>query len=110
MAYFEYYQAAWAVYLVSAVALLFVWFRLTAVMQPGDRRQYVRLIPAVLLFTPAVNEQALAPAFIVALGELLTNGVQAAMMGIVPLLVALLLGAILLALIALFKPKPVLKQ
>lgn len=110
MAYFEYYQAAWAVYLISAIALLFVWFRLTTNMQPGDRKQYVRLIAAVLLFTPAVNDQALAPAFIVTFGELFTSGVQAAMMGIVPLLVALLVGAIGLALYSLFKPKPVLKQ
>jgi membrane protein implicated in regulation of membrane protease activity len=110
MAYFEYYQMAWAVYLIAAVLLMFVWFRLTKNMQAGDRQQYVRLIPAVLLFTPAVNDQALAPAFIVTLGELLTNGVQSAMMGIVPLLVTLLLGAIALAIYSLFKPKPVLKQ
>lgn len=110
MAYFEYYQAAWGIYLIGAFALLLVWFRLTKNMQAGDRKQYIRLIPAVLLLTPAVNDQALAPAFIVTLGELFTHGVQAAMMGIVPLLVALLLGAIILALLSLFKSKPSLNK
>ena len=110
MAYFEYYQTAWIVYLVSAVALLFVWFRLTKNMQPGDRKQYTRLIPAILLFTPAVNQQALAPAFIVTVAELLTDGVRSAMMGIVPLLVALLLGAIGLAVYSIFKPRAPLSQ
>jgi len=110
MAYFEYYQAAWVIYLVCAVLLMWTWFKLTDPMEPGDLKQYVRLIPAVLLFTPAVNGESLAPAVIVTLGELLTQGVKAAMMGIVPLLGALMLGAIILALYALFKPRPRLKK
>lgn len=110
MAYFEYYQAAWAVYLVSAVVLLIVWFQLTKNIQSGDLKQYLRLIPSVLLLTPAVNDQALAPAFIVVLGEFFTQGMQAAMMGVVPLLVALLMGAITLALYSIFKPRPKFKR
>ena len=104
MAYPEYFQGAWIAYLVASIGLYLVWFFWTKNIRNADIKQYVRLIPAVLLFTPAIHQgEYLAPAFIVALGELFTNGPKEAMQGVVPLLIALLGGAILLAVFALLK-------
>ncbi len=104
MAYLEYYHAAWGVYLASAVCLYIVWFIWTKGIKNIDLRQYIRLVPAVLLFTPAFhNGENLAPAFIISLGELFTNGTKEAMQGVVPMLMVLMVGAILLAVSALLK-------
>jgi hypothetical protein len=77
-------------------------------------KSYLKMISAVILFTPAVHTlegiTVLAPAYIVALGELFQNGPKASMSGLVPLLFALLLGSVLLATQAYVKSKKASKQ
>ncbi|WP_283787130.1 hypothetical protein QNI23_010935 [Bermanella sp. WJH001] len=101
MAYIETYQWAWVVYLLAAVGMYYVVVKFTKYWRNQDVKNYMRMISAVILFTPASHTldglNALAPAYIVMLGELLTNGVIAALQGVIPILLALLLGAIALA-------------
>lgn len=105
MAYVETYQWAWVVYLLAAVGMYYVVVKFTKYWRNQDLKNYLRMISAVVLFTPASHTldglDSLAPAYIVMLGELFTNGVLAALDGVIPLLLALLLGAIALAIQAL---------
>lgn len=109
MAYQEAYQNAWMVYLLASLGMYFVVVKLSKYWLSHDKKEYFRMVSAVILFTPASHDvdgvSAIAPAFIVMLGELLQNGVKASMAGLVPLLSALLLGAILLAVQAYLKAK-----
>lgn len=102
MAYYETFQYAWVGYLIAALGVYWSVWKISKYWQNNDLKNYFRMISAVILFTPASHAElgtdALAPAFIVTLGELLTNGVQAAMQGLIPLLVGLLVGAVALAL------------
>lgn len=109
MAYYDTYQWAWVAYLLAAVGMYFVVVKFTKYWINLDVKNYVRMISAVVLFTPASHTldgiPAIAPAYIVLLGELLTNGVVAALQGLIPLLLALLLGAIALAVQAIINSK-----
>jgi len=105
MAYYETYQWAWVVYLLAAVGMYYVVVKFTKYFRNQDLKSYLRMISAVILFTPANHAldgiEAISPAFIVLFGELLTNGAAASIQGLIPLLLALLLGAIALAVQAL---------
>lgn len=105
MAYYETYQWAWIAYLLAGVGMYYVVVKFTKYWRNQDIKNYLRMISAVILFTPAFHSldgiEAVAPAYIVMLGELFTNGVTASLQGGVPLLLALLVGAIALALQAL---------
>ena len=101
MAYYETFQEVWIVYLAASIGLYFVVSKISKYWVNEERKGYFRMVSAVILFTPATHSiygtKALAPAFIVMFGELLTNGPKAAMAGLIPLLFALLVGAIALA-------------
>lgn len=101
MAYYETYIWAWLVYLFAASALYFVTVKFSKYWIKVDAKNYTRLAAAVILFTPASHvmddHRALAPAFIVTLGELLVNGIKASMQGLVPLLFAMFLGVLALS-------------
>lgn len=114
MAYQETYQYAWIFYLLASVGMYYVVVKFSKYWQNEDRKNYFRMVSAVILFTPASHNvdgvSAIAPAYIVMFGELLQNGVKAAMAGLVPLLFALLLGAIALGIQAFYKSKKAAKQ
>lgn len=114
MAYQETYQYAWVVYLLASLGMYYVVVKFSKYWKSEDRKHYFRMICAVILFTPAshgVNGiSAIAPAYIVMFGELLQNGVKAAMSGLVPLLFAMLLGAVALGVQAYLKSKKAAKQ
>ncbi|MAA70869.1 MAG: hypothetical protein CL679_03965 [Bermanella sp.] len=101
MAYYETYLGAWVAYLLAAVGMYYVVVKLSKYWLNEDVKNYVRMISAVILFVPASHTldglSVIAPAYIVMFGELFTNGVTAALQGLIPLLLALLLGAIALA-------------
>ena len=107
MAYYETYIWAWLIYLLAASALYFVTVKFTKYWIKADAKNYTRLAAAVILFTPASHlidgHRALAPAFIVTLGELLVHGIKASMQGLVPLLFAMFLGVLALSIEAYVK-------
>ena len=109
MAYYETYQYAWLFYLAAAVGMYYVAVKFTKYWANRDIVNFIRMISAVILFTPAVHtmdeNSALAPAFIISAGELLTNGPKAAMLGVVPLMGALFIGALLLTIQALWSSR-----
>jgi len=111
MAYYETYQWAWLVYLIAALGMYFVVVKFTKYWTGEYVRNYLRLFSAVILFTPAIHtadeNTILAPAFIVAFGEFLTADMKAAMAGVLPLLLALFLGLVILAIRAFLKRKAV---
>lgn len=113
MAYYETYLWTWMAYLLASVGMYFVVVKFTKYWRNVDVKQYVRMVSAVVLFTPAIHTlegaQSIAPAFIVTFGELLTNGPKASLQGLLPLLFALLVGAILLAIQALFRARSLKK-
>jgi uncharacterized membrane protein len=100
MAYQETYQYAWITYLVAAVGMYFVVVNFSKYWKNENAKNYFKMISAVILFTPAshtvLEGSTIAPAYIVVFGELLQNGLKAAMSGIVPLLLGLLLGTVIL--------------
>jgi hypothetical protein len=114
MAYQETYQYAWIVYLLASVGMYYVVVKLCKYWKNEDQKNYFKMSCAVILFTPAGHAvdgiSVIAPAYIVTLGELLQNGPNAAMSGLMPLLLALLLGAVLLAIQAFIKSKKASKQ
>jgi Ni/Fe-hydrogenase subunit HybB-like protein len=114
MAYQETYQYAWLAYLLASVGMYYVVVKMSKYWKSENLKSYWKMISAVILFTPAVHVAegitVLAPAYIVALGELFQNGPKAAMLGLVPLLFALLLGSVLLAIQAFVKSKKASKQ
>lgn len=102
----ESYALVWFLYLLFAGLAYAAWWGVTHYLQKPNLRMYLRLIPATFLFVPASNGgENYAPAFMVAFGELLTNGLVAAMAGIIPILVALTLGVLALTLYAFWKAK-----
>lgn len=109
MAYYETYLWTWIAYLLAAVGMYFVVTKFTKYWRSMNAKNYIRMISAVILFTPATHDldgaSAIAPAYIVMFGELLTNGLQSALQGLIPLLFGLLIGAIVLALQALMSTK-----
>jgi len=109
MAYYETFLEVWVVYLAAAIGVYFCVSKISKYWTSEERKDYFRMVSAVILFTPAshslLGSKALAPAFIVMFGELLTNGPKAAMTGLIPLLVALLIGAVLLAIQAFIRVK-----
>lgn len=114
MAYYETFQYAWVGYLLAAIMVYWSVWKISKYWENGDVKNYFRMVSAVVLFTPASHTElgtdALAPAFIVTLGELLTHGIQAAMKGLIPLLIGLLVGAIALALQVYINVKRLEKQ
>lgn len=114
MAYQETYQYAWIVYLLSSLGMYFVVYKISKYWKNEDRRDYFRMISAVILFTPASHGidglSSIAPAYIILFGELLQNGVKQAMSGLIPLLIALLLGALALGGQAYYKSKKAQKE
>jgi len=113
MAYYETYQWSWIVYLLAAVGMYYVVFKFTKFWRNLDVKNYTRMISAVILFTPASHAMdgidSIAPAFIVMFGELLTNGVKAMFQGLVPILIASLIGAVLLTIQAFFQARKLQK-
>lgn len=107
MAYYDTYLLTWVAYLVAALGMYYVVVKFTKYWRNDDLKNYLRMISAVVLFTPAGHSidglSALAPAFIVFFGELLTSGIKGAFQGLLPILFALLIGAIALTIQALFK-------
>ncbi len=107
MAYYLTYQYTWIAYLLAALGMYYCVVKFTKYWVHLDLRSYARLFSAVILFTPASQtvdgSSSIAPAFIIALGELLTHGVKASMQGLVPILFALFVGALLLAIQAFIK-------
>lgn len=101
MAYYDTFQQIWFMYLLAAIGLYYVVVKLSKYWISEERKNYFRMVSAVILFTPASHSiygtKALAPAFIVMFGELFTSGVKAAMTGLVPLLLGLFIGALALA-------------
>ena len=109
MAYYETYLYAGLVYLVAALGMYYVVVKFTKYWANRDVVNFLRMVAAVILFTPAFHTMdgntAMAPAFIISAGELLTNGPKAAMMGVVPLMGALFVGALLLTIQALWNSR-----
>lgn len=109
MAYQETYQYTWVVYLLASLGMYYVTVKLSKYWLSEDRKNYFRMVSAVVLFTPANHGIdgviSIAPAYIVMFGELLQNGVKAAMSGLIPLLFALLIGALALGIQAYFKSR-----
>ena len=109
MAYYETYQYAWIFYLVAALGMYYVAVKFTKYWSNKDVVNFIRMVSAVILFTPAFHTMdgntALAPAFIISAGELLTNGPKAAMLGVVPLMGALFVGAFILTIQALWSAR-----
>lgn len=70
------YLLAWSAYAVAALGCLLVWFRMTRWMW-RYLREPLRLLAAVLLFSPTVvdpaNEEVLAPAIAITALDLLLN-------------------------------------
>jgi hypothetical protein len=114
MAYQETYQYAWIAYLVAAVGMYFVVVKFSKYWKNENAKNYFKMISAVILFTPASHNvlegSTIAPAYIVVFGELLQNGLKAAMSGIVPLLLGLLLGTVILAVQAYVNSKMAAKK
>ncbi len=114
MAYQETYQYTWIVYLLASIGMYYVVVKLSKYWLNEDRKNYFRMISAVILFTPASHSadgiSAIAPAYIVMFGELLQNGVKAAMSGLVPLLFATLIGALALGIEAYIASKKAAKH
>ncbi len=84
------YWQFWIVYLVSAVGLTVMWWKLTGKMADGFIRRVMRLLVAVVLFVPAqsvADKPDLAPAFIVAVFSTLIGDSAAAQAGLVPLMI-----------------------
>ena len=86
------YSMAWSIYLLSALSVLFVFWRLTAGAWTW-LRDALRVIVAVLVFTPASvdgTQATLAPAAIVAGYEFLTaaDGGLGPLLGVRMLLIA----------------------
>jgi len=107
MAYYETYLYAWCFYLLACVGFYWCVAKLSQYWQNEDVKYYLRMFTAVVLFTPALHEmdgiEALAPAFIVFFGELLTYGFEEALQGLIPLLLALFFGSLMLMLQAFIK-------
>lgn len=92
------YLISWGIYLVSALVCLFVWFRMTRFISVEALRDWMRVPMIVLLFLPlSVSEgsQALAPAVMALMFEILTGGLKTAERAGIPLLAGLV-GAYLL--------------
>lgn len=95
----ESYGFVWFLYLSAATGAFVAWWFVTLYMKNESLRIYARMVPAALLFAPASNGgENYAPAFIVALGELVSHGLMAAMAGIIPILVSLAAGVFILTL------------
>ena len=114
MAYQEVYQYTWVVYLLASVGMYYVVVKWSKYWINENKKNYFRMISAVVLFTPAshglFHVSAIAPAYIVLFGELFQHGIKASMQGLVPLLGALLLGAVALGIQAYIKTKQVIKD
>ena len=109
MAYYETYLYSWALYLLAATGMYYVAVKYSKYWVNRDLANFSRMVSAVILFTPATHtmdgNSALAPAFIISAGELLTHGPKAAMLGVVPLMAALFVGALILTIQALWKSR-----
>lgn len=82
------YWQVWIVYLIAAVGITALWWKLTGRMNDGFIRRVLRLIVAIILFVPAQSVSTspdLAPAFIVALFASLTGDQVSAQAGLIPL-------------------------
>jgi len=107
------YYGAWGVYLVTALLLVAAWYYCTRGLAPGFWRGSLRWVVICLLFVPArsgVETVLLAPAWVVAVFGVATEGRDVMMFGARPLVAALALGiAIVLvtSLVRLLRPAPV---
>jgi hypothetical protein len=73
------YIIGWVVYLIAALGLLFVFWRMTRSIPWFYPKQYLRLIGAAFLLSPAVVDDAaayLAPAWVMATLQLVFTGVD----------------------------------
>lgn len=74
------YAMAWGWYLVSAIALMLVVWRMSSVIRIKDLRTVLRVLALAVLFTPAqleVGSSYWAPAFMAALIDTVTISTEA---------------------------------
>jgi hypothetical protein len=94
------YIGGWIAYLIAAMVVAIYWWRFTGTMRGGLWRGWLRWLLAAVLFTPAVSLQGseqMAPAYIVLLFGMLTDGWEVAEPGGRALGVAIGLGFAVIA-------------
>ena len=92
------YFLAWACYVVSALALLLVLWRLLSWMHLKDTRNVIVVMGFAFLFTPVPLEPASsywAPAFMAALIDFVTVDVEAGLSRLWPMLIAMFVAVLL---------------
>ena len=106
----EEYLLSWAVYLLSALVCLFVWWRMTRPVAWTILRTWFRVTIAVLLLLPiseSAGSQVMAPAIVAVMIEAMTEGIKAAERGGYPLLMAMAAAYLLAFLYHMIKPSKV---
>lgn len=95
----------WLVYAVAALACFWAWDKMFFWIQQKDMKAIVRILGAVLLFTPApleVDGGDFAPAFIVILFRTFLENNAVILDAVIYMLVGLFAGLILMSLLSLF--------
>ena len=95
----------WLAYAVSALACFWAWEKLFFWVEQKDFKAIVRILGAVLLFTPAplaVDSTNYAPAFIVILFRTFLESNSPILDAVICMLAGLFIGLILMSLLSLF--------
>lgn len=95
----------WLVYAVSALACFWAWDKMFFWIEQKDFKAIVRILGAVLLFTPAplvVESSNYAPAFIIIIFRLFLENGAPILDAVIYMLAGLFAGLILMSLLSLF--------
>jgi len=95
----------WLVYAVSALACFWAWDKMFFWLVQKDMKSIVRILGAVLLFTPApltVEASNYAPAFLVIIFRTFLENNAPILDAVICMLVGLFAGLILMSLLSLF--------
>lgn len=97
--------AQWIVYVISALACFWAWEKMFFWVVQKDLKAIVRILGAVLLFTPtplAVDTSDYAPAFIVIIFRMFLENNAPIFDAVIYMLAGLFAGLILMSLLSLF--------
>ena len=92
------YLTSWAVYLAAGTLCYVLFYRGTRWIRPKVLANLLRGIMIALIYTPwtvATDQNLMAPAVIVILLDMITQGVDAFVRAFVPLMLSLLLAIVL---------------
>ena len=95
----------WLVYAISALACFWAWEKMFFWLVQKDMKAIVRILGAVLLFTPApleIDSSNYAPAFIVILFRTFLENNAPILDAVIFMLIGLFIGLILMSLLSLF--------